>query len=84
MTVIVVNAPKKNWTGDLGAFFDACRAGALATAWHETAHSMQPVKQFGGPSYLTRMYDPKASRPDLARSMDNTQPGDRIKFAGRG
>jgi hypothetical protein len=59
-------------------------AYALATAWHETAHSMQPIKEFGGPSYLTRMYDIKGQRPSLARKMGNTSPGDGIKYCGRG
>lgn len=59
-------------------------AYALATAWHETAHSMQPVKEFGGPSYLTRMYDIKGQRSALAKSNGNTEPGDGIRYCGRG
>lgn len=62
----------------------AWAAYALATAWHETAHSMQPVKEFGGPSYLTRMYDVKGQRPTLARSMGNTESGDGTRYCGRG
>lgn len=62
----------------------AWTAYALATAWHETAHSMQPVKEFGGPSYYTRMYDVRGQRPTLARSMGNTAPGDGAQFCGRG
>lgn len=59
-------------------------AYALATAFHETAHTMQPIKEFGGPSYYTRMYDVRGNRPDLARSMGNTAPGDGALYAGRG
>lgn len=59
-------------------------AYALATAWHETAHTMQPIKEYGGPSYFTRMYDIRGRRPSLARRMGNTTPGDGPKYCGRG
>lgn len=59
-------------------------AYALATAYHETAHTMQPIREFGGPKYLTRMYDVTGSRPALARQMGNTEPGDGVKYCGRG
>lgn len=59
-------------------------AYALATAFHETAHTMQPIKEYGGPRYFTRMYDPLGQRPKLAKSMGNTTPGDGIRFCGRG
>ena len=59
-------------------------AYALATAWHETAHSMQPIHEFGGPNYFFRRYDPQGQNPRLARQLGNTQPGDGVKFAGRG
>lgn len=59
-------------------------AYALATAYHETAHTMQPVKEYGGPSYYTRLYDVRGNRPELARSMGNTAPGDGALYAGRG
>lgn len=62
----------------------AWTAYALATAWHETAHSMQPIKEYGGPSYLTRMYDPNGQRPALAKANGNTSPGDGVKYCGRG
>jgi hypothetical protein len=45
---------------------------------------MQPIKEYGGPRYFTRMYDITGSRPNLARSMGNTTPGDGVKFCGRG
>jgi len=56
----------------------------LATAFHETARSMQPIKEFGGKDYFTRMYDIKGSRPAKARELGNLSPGDGAKFAGRG
>ncbi len=59
-------------------------AYALATAWHETAHSMQPIKEFGGPTYFKRMYDSEGQKPQLAKRLGNIHPGDGVKFAGRG
>jgi len=59
-------------------------AYALATAYHETASTMQPIKERGGPIYFTRMYDITGARPKLARANGNTNPGDGIKFCGRG
>ncbi len=56
----------------------------LATAYHETAHTLQPIHEFGGPKYFTRMYDIKGARPELARKNGNTTPGDGIKYHGRG
>lgn len=57
------------------------RAYILATAWHETAHTMQPIRERGGPEYLKK-YDTGR----LARALGNTPEadGDGITFAGRG
>ena len=66
-----------------GAPISHC-AYALATAWHETAHTMQPIREMGGPSYLFRMYDPKGHRPHVAAELGNTMPGDGVQYAGRG
>lgn len=63
---------------------DADLAYGLATAWHETAHTMQPIKERGGPEYLRRNYDVTGRRPDTARKMGNTTPGDGVRYAGRG
>ena len=59
-------------------------AYALATAWHETAHTMQPIKEYGGPSYFFRMYDLQGQRPKFAKANGNTQPGDGARYFGRG
>lgn len=62
----------------------AWTAYALATAYHETAHTMQPLKERGGDAYFSRRYDPQGNRPDIARSLGNTDPGDGVRFCGRG
>lgn len=59
-------------------------AYALATAYHETSHSMLPISEFGGNAYFTRMYDIKGNRPTMAKQHGNTTPGDGIKYRGRG
>ena len=59
-------------------------AYALATSFHETAHTMQPIKEFGGDKYFTRRYGIEGQNPHLARSLGNTLPGDGAKYAGRG
>ena len=46
----IVTAALKGWDVTWVAY-------ALATAWHETAHTMQPVKEYGGDAYFKRMYD---------------------------
>lgn len=57
------------------------RAYILATAWHETARTMQPIRERGGPEYLKK-YDTGR----LAKALGNTPDadGDGITFAGRG
>lgn len=59
-------------------------AYALGTAFHETAGTMQPIKELGGSSYFFRMYDPKGARPAVAAQLGNTKPGDGALFPGRG
>lgn len=69
----------------------AYAAYALATAYKETAHTMQPVEeanwlsQEAANKYFFRQYDIGGNRPALARDeLGNIQPGDGIKFHGRG
>jgi putative chitinase len=65
---------------------DRWLAYALGTSFHETAFTMQPVREMGGDAYFFRMYDPKSPDPRraaLARKM-GAQPGDGVIFHGRG
>lgn len=59
-------------------------AYGLATAWPETAFTMQPIHEYGGPAYFKRRYDIEGSKPALARDLGNIHPGDGVKYAGRG
>lgn len=59
-------------------------AYCLATAFLETGSTMQPIKEYGGHAYYTRMYDIRGARPYKAKELGNTSPGDGAKYAGRG
>jgi putative chitinase len=59
-------------------------AYALATAYLETNHTMQPIKEIGGTAYFTRMYDINGNRPKKARELGNLTPGDGARYPGRG
>jgi putative chitinase len=59
-------------------------AYALATAYHETASTMQPIKEYGGPIYFTRMYDVTGARAQMALANGNTCAGDGPRYCGRG
>lgn len=59
-------------------------AYCLATAFHETARTMQPIHELGGVSYFTRLYDVQGANPGRARAMGNTTPGDGARYCGRG
>ena len=63
---------------------DRWLAYALATAYHETAFTMQPIHEFGGNRYFHKRYDITGQHPPIARALGNTQPGDGIRFHGRG
>lgn len=62
----------------------AFTAYALATAFHETAGTMQPIRERGGEVYFRRLYDPMGLNPGLAARLGNTAPGDGAMFCGRG
>ncbi|MES2339596.1 MAG: hypothetical protein V4537_16005 [Pseudomonadota bacterium] len=75
------------------AIIDACGADgwpvgdtayALATAWLETAATMQPIKEIGGDAYFHRMYDIEGARPAKARELGNLRPGDGARYPGGG
>jgi putative chitinase len=68
----------------LAAWPESWTAYGMATAYHESGHTMQPVRECGSDAYLTRMYDPEGLRPEVAAKLGNTEPGDGIRFAGRG
>lgn len=59
-------------------------AYALATAYHETASTMQPIKEYGGATYFTRMYDVTGARSEMAVANGNTCAGDGPRYCGRG
>ena len=80
-----------NEVSGANAILEACvglpvawAAYALATSFHETAHTMQPIKEYGGPRYFTRMYDVTGERPTLAKRNGNVSPGDGARYFGRG
>src|SRR4249919_1439287 len=62
----------------------AYTAYALATAYHETASTMLPIREYGGATYFTRMYDVTGARPQMAVANGNTCAGDGPKYCGRG
>lgn len=49
----------------------------LATAYHETAFTMQPISEYGNNAYFTRRYEGRAN-------LGNTKTGDGARFKGRG
>lgn len=73
----IITAALKGWPVSWTAY-------ALATAWHETAATMQPVKEYGGDKYYWRMYDIDGERPEKAREIGNEKPGDGVRYCGRG
>jgi putative chitinase len=62
----------------------AWTAYALATSYHETRSTMQPIREDGGPIYFTRLYDITGARPQLAIANGNTSQGDGPRYCGRG
>jgi putative chitinase len=65
-------------------------AYALGTAYLETNHQMLPVREAywlsdtAAAAYFHRMYDPDGQRPDVAKRLGNTRPGDGGRYPGRG
>ena len=50
---------------------------------HESAGFFY-LKELGGESYFFRMYDKAGNRPQVAKALGNTEPGDGARYAGRG
>jgi putative chitinase len=63
---------------------DRWLAYALGTSFHETATTMQPIKEFGSRERFMRLYDKTGNNPNLAKRLGNTVVGDGALFAGRG
>ena len=63
---------------------DNCLAYLLATAFHETAHRMEPIKEYGSKRRANRLYGVEGSNPSRARKMGNTMRGDGARYMGRG
>jgi putative chitinase len=73
------------WEQDHGRDGDRRQlACILATALHETAATMQPIRERGGKAYLLRNYDITGSQPARARANGNVEPGDGLRYSGRG
>ncbi len=53
----------------------------LGTTYHETAHRMEAINEYGTASYFNNRYGPGTA---VGRSLGNTQPGDGNRFHGRG
>lgn len=62
----------------------AWAAYCLATAVVETAGTMQPIRERGGPAYFRKLYDIEGDNPSRASKMGNTAPGDGARYSGRG
>ena len=71
-----LNAILDEWERSHAAKDDRWLAYMLATVHHETDRTFQPIKEYGGDKYFTKMYDIKGSRATLAKKMGNTTPGD--------
>jgi putative chitinase len=52
----------------------------LGTAYHETAHTMQPITERGPKSYFNK-YEPGTK---IGKVLGNTQPGDGYRYRGEG
>ncbi len=72
------------WEANHSKKDDRWLAYILGTAHHEVDRKMQPIKEYGGKAYFKRMYDIEGDRPRVARVLGNTQPGDGVRFHGRG
>lgn len=81
---VAINWPKISGALNArGIFSERVALAALATLRVETPLFL-PQHEWGDDAYFTRMYDPLGEHPHLARVLGNTEPGDGVKFCGRG
>ena len=64
------------WEAERAVQDDRWLVYALATTYHETAFTMQPIHEKGGPKYFFYMYDKDSGRPKVAKDLGNTQKGE--------
>jgi putative chitinase len=92
-TKILGSSLEQSEVDGINLILKACRAAnwpvswvayALATAFHETAGTMQPIREYGSNAYLCRNYDIQGKNPARAKKMGNTKPGDGVRYCGRG
>jgi putative chitinase len=62
----------------------AWTAYGLATAYHETAHTMQPSRRSAGPPTSGGCTIRRGNRPHVAAALGNIHPGDGPKYPGMG
>lgn len=53
----------------------------LATTWHETAKTMQPIKEYGGNQYFIKRY---WENKKIANQLGNLSAQDAVNFCGKG
>lgn len=75
-----INLLVKHFAFAADAVPDKHQAYLLATAWHETARTMQPIHERGGKSYFNK-YEPGTK---IGGRLGNKIKGDGFLFRGRG
>ena len=72
------------WCTNMKSYDLRWLAYILATAHHETGSTFQPIDEWGNNDYFFQMYDINGKRPEVAKDLGNTNPGDGVRFHGRG
>lgn len=75
MNAILDEWESGKWQADLNKL-----AYMFSTSIHETAYTMQPIIERGGPAYFDK-YEPGTK---IGKMLGNTQKGDGLLFKGRG